>query len=101
MSRQYSIIKTCYLFLPERFNLEIHHSPVLYIYNDYTEEILGVYSFDRKRHILYVRDFYSESRNKYRYISTYELENSGWVVVNKKLKRLLDKLKNSLEELPF
>lgn len=100
MSRQYSKIQVCNLFLPERYNLNIHHSPILYIYNEYSGEVLGVYSFDRKRRILYVSHL--SLHNYFRYLSTYELENSGWEFVDKKMAKVIHKIEDSLpEDLPF
>ena len=52
--------------------------PILYIYNSNKNLLYSAYSYDKNNKLIYVSDY---NQVEYRYISLYEFENDGWIIL--------------------
>lgn len=65
-------------YLPKKCSKQNPLNPIIYIYDG--EKLLGLYSFDPIKMVLYVSDY---NKNKYYYMSMYQFYNEGWYITKK------------------
>lgn len=86
-------------YLPFKTSIRYPQNPILYIYEDYSESICAVYSFDKIKEVLYISDY---NHNHFRYMSLYEFINDNWeILTNNKLEIILNKKELDIDILPF
>ena len=96
MKQPYSIFSS---YLPFKNSYKYPLNPILYIYEEYSDSIYAVYSFDKVKEVLYVSDY---NQNNFRYMSLYEFINDNWEIIdNDKLYRILQQKELNIDVLPF
>lgn len=72
------LFNTFKISLPLHYNFKYNDDPILYIYDG--KRILGLYSFDRYKKVLYFKEI---NGNEKGYISLFEINYNGWFLITK------------------
>lgn len=93
MKCQYNILCD---YLPYKASNKNPLNPVLYLYDG--ETILGAYSFDRVKKVIYVSDY---NQSNYYYMSMYQFHNEGWIVIDVQFHNEIIRDSEQFKDLPF